>query len=270
MLFGGVVAMHRDHGPVTRARAADRDEPAGIGLVEDERVGRRRRAEVVAVNAVGPVVVVQADIEKGARVARPYHRALRVRDRVGQVDAGRDVADGDRVEFRALVVDAPGEQRVVGARLGLAEVEERLALGQSVAVEQDGLGPAAVRLPADDLVLPVLAVPAVIVEGAVGDGDVAVLLLHPAAHLTLQARLKNERAREHGVGMGVLTVQHRADGGIEGGGLAQHLLPVGGTQPGVGIVDRDAVDDAQARSALGRLGRRYRGKGGHAVRPRPA
>ena len=98
---------------------------AATGVPSDGEI--RRRA----------VVLVEPHVVEGRGILRPHHRAGDVGHDVGEVGAAVDVADARRVEFGAGLVGEPGEQPVVGRMLGSAEPEERLALRERVAVEQE-------------------------------------------------------------------------------------------------------------------------------------
>ena len=84
-----------------------------------------------------PVVLIEPHVVEGRGILRPHHRAGDVGDDIGDVGAAVDDADARRIKFRPGLVGEPGEQTVVGRMLGSAEPEERLALGERVAVEQE-------------------------------------------------------------------------------------------------------------------------------------
>ena len=132
-----LVVVRVDDDELARLGLADADVEADVLLLVDEHVVLGRRADAVAVDEQRAVVVVEAHVEQRLAVARPDDGAARVGDGVGQVLAGRQVADADGEELGALVVDGVGEQRVVGAVRGGAELPVGLALGLLVAVEQD-------------------------------------------------------------------------------------------------------------------------------------
>ena len=95
------------------------------------------------------MIFVLLDIEEARRVGGPHRFAGRVLDAIAEVRLAREVAHADRVHLRALVVGAPGEPGVVGRPAGERQVEEPLALGARVAVDEDRLLAAAARLAAD-------------------------------------------------------------------------------------------------------------------------
>ena len=223
---------------------ADPDVEAGIVLAIDQDVVRSRRAGNVAPDLDRAVVVVEADIEHRLAVAGPDDAAARVGHLVGEVAAGGEVADADGERLRALVVDGVGEQSMVMAVGDGAELPVGLVRGFLVAVEQHGLGAAGARLPAYERVLAAGDVAHVVGPGAVRGGDGAVVLLDPPLHLREQGVLQVGGVREPGLGMGVLRLEVGADRRVEHGGIAHHLLPVGGAQPGVVVGNRDAVPEA--------------------------
>ncbi len=140
---------------------------------------------------------------------------------------------------------------MVGRVAGPAERKERKPLGQFVAVEQDLVGPAGARLPADQRVLTALAVAGEIGERTIRTGGRPIVLLDSTLHLREQPLLQRNRIGERVLGMSVLRLQMRADRGIELVGIAQHLLPVRGLEPGELIGGRDAVPCRGDRPLLG-------------------
>ena len=79
-----------------------------------------------------------------------------------------------------------------------------------------------------------------------------------AAHLGDQLLLQRLGVAEQALGIGVLGFQIGADVGIEHGRIAQHLLPVRVLQPGIVVIERDAV----MGEAMRPLGRDRGGQGG--------
>ena len=156
--FGGFVIVDRDVGEAARLRLRDRHEEAGPRLLVNEGVVLDRRREPVAKNARGPVIAVEPHVIEGGRVARPNDRTGRIRHHVGEIVVVNEIADADRVEFRACLVGRPGEQAVIGGMTRAAELEIGLAVGECVAVQQHLLGAARAPLTADDRMLSAFAI----------------------------------------------------------------------------------------------------------------
>ena len=83
------------------------------------------------------MLFVDLDIVEGRRIRAPHDLAGGREHLVGEIFAGREVADPDREELGTLGVGAPGEKPVVGGMVGVVEIEERGALRLGVAVEKD-------------------------------------------------------------------------------------------------------------------------------------
>ena len=264
------MAVDRDDGETPRPAAADRDEPGRVGLVVDRSVFVVFGPEPVQPDAAGAMVVVDPDIEERGTVRGPDHAAVRPCHMIGRIVPGRYVADLDGVEFRAFVVGRPGEEIVSTGGFAIAEFEELMALGQRIAVEQDGLGSAAPRDAAEQLVLTVFPEARVVFERTIGYGDIGVLVFHAAAHLLHKPLLKRRRRGHDGFRIGVLALEQIADLARQRRGIAQHLAPVFGTDPGEIVEDFRAMDGAAratSRDLRGRadLQRPRRSDVGHAI-----
>ena len=243
-----VVAVHGNDRSAGEPRRRDRDEPGGIGLLENDGVLALRGAEAMQHHPPGAMVFVLRDVEKGARIARPHGVAGGVLDAVGQVGARGDVAHADRIHLGALVVGAPGEFPVIGRMARAREVEERFRVGALVAVEQHRFLAARARPAAEDALLAAVAEARIIGPGAVRLGNLAVVLLQPRAHLAHELALKRAGRPENLVGVGVLRLEQRANVGRQRFRVAQHLAPVVGANPGVVVAPGDAVGAAFVRS----------------------
>ena len=197
----------------------------------------------MAVDEQRALVGVEAHIEQRLAVARPDDGAARIRNGVRQVLAGCQVADADREKLRPLVVDGIGQEFVVGAVRRRADLPIAPALGLLVAVEQDLLAAAPAPLPAQARILAAGDVAGEIFEGAVGSRHRAVVFLDARPHLGVERLLQRRRVGQGALGIGVLGLEVGADLRIERRGVAHHLLPVVGAQPGVFIHQLDAVMD---------------------------
>src|SRR5271155_2624354 len=99
------------------------------------------------------MVLVLLDVEKGLRIARPDDVVSRVDHAVGEVLAALDVANANGEKFRAEIVGAPGELRVIGRMGDGGEMKERRPFRPLVAIDQHHLLAAAARPPAKDPML---------------------------------------------------------------------------------------------------------------------
>ena len=215
------------------------------------------------------MVLVLLDVEKCARIARPDDVVGRVDDAVGEVLAALDVAHANGENFRAEIVGAPGELRVIGRMGGGGEMKERLALGPRVAVDQHHLLAAVARSSAIDPMLAAVTVARIIGPGPVDLRRLAVVLLEARPHFAHELFLQLGRRREQRVGIGVLRLEQRADVGRQPARVAQHLAPVLGPNPGIVVVPGQAVGRVRRRANLGarRLNRceMFRSVIGHAA-----
>jgi hypothetical protein len=89
---------------------------------------------------------------------------------------------------------------------------------------------------AEHRVLPAGLEALVIGIGAVGARHRAVVLLDARLHLLEELRLQGLGRRHGRIGMGVLGLQVGADIRVEQTGIAHHLAPVVGAQPGIGVL----------------------------------
>ena len=246
----------RDQQEAARLGLVDIGEQAGIGFLIEQFVRALRRAEPVAQHTRRAVVVIECDIDESAGIGGPDHLAGGIGDRIRQVLAGVEIAHADQEQFRAGLVGAPGEEAMVGAVLGIAEIEELLALGEGVGIEHDLLPPGLAtlvraRFAADQRVFAAAPVAAVIQEWPVRLRRLAVILLDAPAHLFDQFALEYLRRRHQRVAPGVLRLDMLADLGGQGVGIAQHVAPVLGAQPGIVVVQDDAVDGTALRADRG-------------------
>src|SRR5262249_25136883 len=117
----------------------------------------------------------------------------------------------DGEELGALVIDAVGQQPVVGAVRDAAELPIGVAFGFAVAIKQDRLGAAAARTPADPGILPAGDVARGGLAGGVRSGRRAVVFLDAGLHFGEQRILPVERVAQRFLGEGVLRLQVGAD-----------------------------------------------------------
>lgn len=134
---------------------------------------------------------------------------------------------------------------MVGAVLGVAEIEELLPLRQGVGIEHDllaaclALVPA--RLAADQRVLAAAPIAAVVEERPIRLRQLAVVLLDPSTHFPNERALERPRRRHQRVAPGVFRLDMRPDLRRQYVGIAQHVSPVLGAKPGVVVGEGDAM-----------------------------
>jgi hypothetical protein len=188
-----------------------------------------------------PVLRVEPHVVEGGRIRGPDRGARDVGHEIRQVGAGGEVAYAGGVELGPGLVGRPHRLAVIGRVGDAAELEEGLAGGERVAVEQHLVAAAAARRAAEQGVLPARAVAAEIGVGPVGGRDRGVVLLDPPLHLGKQRVLQRAGAGHHRVGMSVLGLEVGADGRIEHAGVAHHRLPVRRLEPRIVVGERDPV-----------------------------
>ncbi len=259
--LAGLVVAAGDHDEAAGRRDAEVDEHALVRLLVDQHVGAGAAAHRAAEDLGRAAVLVAPDPEQVPRVGGEDEAAGGALDRVGQHRAGRKILQVDLVVLRSLIVGGVGEQGVVGTVLGRPNLEEGVALGQGVDVEQDLLGPV---LPAGragvDRVLAAGLEPGVVGPGTVRIGDRGVVLLDPAAHLGQQRFLQRLGRGEQRLGVGVLRLQVPPDVGAQALGVPHHRLPVVVLHPGV-VVDSDTSELLDAAGLAAGDGRRGAGVG---------
>ena len=229
MRLRAVVAVHVDHRRAAGERARDADEPGGIRLGEDFRVLALIRPEPVQHHAERAVALVLLDIEEPGRIARPDDVGRGVDHAVGEVLPRGEIAHAKGQEFRAELVGAPGEFRMIGRMARRREAEEGLAGGERVAVDEDRLLAAVARPAAEDAVLAARAEPRIIGPGAVGLRRLAVVLLDPRPHFGDQGFLQVRGRGERRVGVGVLAF--RAAPGCRGRAQPGRAAPPASSPP---------------------------------------
>ena len=135
--FGGVEAADADLHVLARRCVAKAHKQRLVGLIEDLHIAAGQRAQAVAVNrpALQRDGVLQ-DVEERAAVVGPGQVFEHAGHRVGQVLPGAQVAKAQRVDAAASGVFGPGQQIAVRADGGGADLEEGLAGGACVLVQQ--------------------------------------------------------------------------------------------------------------------------------------
>jgi len=257
MDLAGLVVAAGDQAETAGLGAAERDEEALVRLFIDQHVGGRVGADDMAIDEARPVLGVAPHIIEVVRIRAPQYVAGGLGDTVGQVASAGEVAHPQGEIFRAGFVSAPGEPAMVGRMAGIAELEERLAFGERVAVEQHGAGSlVSGGAAADQRMLAAFPEPGVIGKRPVGRRDGGIVLLDAPAHLGDEAALERLVRGEPRLRRGILAVEKGADGGIEHARVAHALAPVLGAQPRIGIDEGLAMEGPHQRRRCGRSGER--------------
>ena len=188
-------------------------------------------------------------------MALPDNGAVAVAHDVGAVEAIAQRPGADVVKLRTRVVDAPGKLRVIGRMRRVADVEEVVALGERIAVEEHGFGAAFSRRPAVERMFRAFMKAFVIGVRPIRLGNFAVILLDAAAHFGHQRPSQILERRHDAIAVSVFRLDQLGDVDGKSVGIAQHLAPVFGGKPVVRIIEHAAMDDS-ARVALRGDGRR--------------
>ena len=220
-------------------RAPHAEAEQRVGLLVEERVGGDRRAEAMAPQPVRALGVVLDDVEERGGVGRPRHRR-NLLDPLRRQRAGRQVLDVARVVAGAGEVYRVREPAAVVAHRVGAEREERVALGQRVEVEGDGLRRVGRALAAVDRVLLAGLRARVVEPAAEGVRHALVVFLDAGQHLAVERLLEGGARLGQRLGVGVLGFEIRDD-------VGRVLL----AQPGVVVLEHVAVDDGDLGDFLG-------------------
>ncbi len=202
------------------ARAPDRGVEALVVLLVHELVLVGGRPEPVAPDLPRAHGVVGSHVEARAVVVRPGQAVVHVGDDVGQVVAGREVAEAELVALAPCDVDGVRETRVVGADREAAEREVVVPGGELVLVEQHLLAGRRARrgerigqtrcprgAPALDPVLPALDRATEVLVRSLADRRARVGLLDAALDLLEQLLLQGFGAGHHLARVRVLGLQ---------------------------------------------------------------
>ena len=148
---------------------------------------------------------------------------------------------------------------MIGRMTRAGEMKERLRVGACIAVDQHCLRAAFARLAAINAALAARTKAGVIGPWPIDLRGLAVILFEARAHFALELFLQAKRRRQHGVRIGVLGLQQRADVGRQPAWIAQHLAPIVGPHPSVVVHPRKAVSRERCGPRLGSGRRRDRG-----------
>ena len=237
--LGGLLVLDRDqHEPVVGA-APDADEHAVVVFLIDQ--GGLAAAGRATEDLVRAAVVVPVGPEDPPAVRREGEIAGRRLDRVGQHLAGGQVLHIDLVHLGPLRVLGVGEQGVVGAVVGGADLGIGLAGREGVGVEQHlRIARAGAGLAHESGVLIPGLVLGEILPRPVGRRHRTVVFLDAPLHLLEHLGLQRQGRGHHRLAIGVLGGQMFLDVRLDQGRIAQHRLPVVVLHPLV-VVDPDAA-----------------------------
>jgi hypothetical protein len=216
---GGVLACGRQHQPAVIARLAQVQPEQFVGFLEHQFVGAIL-AEPVPPQAVRAPGFVLAEVVERAAVVAP-HGAFRLLDRQRQVGAAGQVTHAQRVVERAGFVERVGQQRRIGADFQRAELQEGLAFGELVQVEQHFLlrcGRVAAAQVERVLAARLGAAP--LPPAVLAPRYLVVVFLDARKHLGVERVAQPVQRRQPGARVGVLGVQ-----------VGQHLGVVDLAQP---------------------------------------
>jgi hypothetical protein len=246
----GLVIAHIDQQEGAGLRLGDRDKHARIGLFVDQNVLALRAAQNMPEHPRGTVVCVDGDVVEALRIGGPDHVAAGFRHHVIKIDARPKRTNADGVEFRAGLVAAPCQHRVVGRMRPVAQIEEILATRQLVPVEHDLLLAALARPAAQDGVLTTAVVAIIVGEWPIRRWRSGVVFLDARPHLGNQQLLQGRRVLQQRGGIAVLGPQQLVDLGRQRFGVTQHVLPVVSPDPCILVAPAQSVGAVRHR-ALG-------------------
>src|SRR5208283_307206 len=215
------------------------------------------------------MVLIGAHIVKTVRIGHPHETAIGIGDYLRSVRGltlgsrltRAEVADPDRIKFRACLVGAPAKLGVIGGVAGRRDVEEALSARFHIAVEKNFRRPAGALFAAKVRVLSALLVAFIIEPGTIRAGNFAVIFLDPPAHLLEERRPQCLGWRELGPGIVILGLEHGTDIARQGGGIAQNLLPILGFEPFIVIAEDDPVQTSFRTALLNRRRHRLMSRG---------
>ena len=134
--LAGVPALGQDQDRVAAAALPERQLEPLVRLDQHPHVVRDGGADPVPPHLVRPVGLVVHGVEEPRRVRAPGAAVVAARHHVGEVGAGAQVAEPQGEHLVAGGVDGVGEQVLVGADQGQAEVEVAAVVGQRADVQQ--------------------------------------------------------------------------------------------------------------------------------------
>ncbi|OPZ91054.1 MAG: hypothetical protein BWY75_00477 [bacterium ADurb.Bin425] len=248
-IAGGVaLALQVDVSTAARTSHADPEELVLLFLDENVALG----AELVPVDLVGTLGDgVLGGVEESLVIGGPSHRSDALsQNRRGLT--GAQVLHHQLVLAEAGVVVSVSQEVLAGAEAGRTDLEEGLAFGQFVVVEQDLLGTffmAALLaigkqgLAAGNRILLAGFGAAVVEEAAATVGYRGVGFFHTPAHFGKERRLQVVRVAHVGIGVGVFGTQMRHEVGV---------VPI--AHPGIFVDQGVAVQQGRHCKLLGARG----------------
>src|SRR5690606_2361233 len=177
-----VVGGNDDIAPGSRETHAN--EEAGISFSIDFLIVLWLSSDLVPHHLARAMIVVQDHVEEEAAVPAPGNRTVAVFQAIRKIMPGLQIPEADSTIFRPGLIESIGKQPMIGRVGDCTNVEECLALGQSISVEQKLLlarfasGPTA-----EEWMLPPLPKARVIAPGAIRIGHAGIIFLDPPAQL---------------------------------------------------------------------------------------
>ena len=136
-LLSGVAALAADQHRVPAAARPQGQLEALVRLGQHELVLRDRGPEPVPPHLTGPERLVVDGVEERRRVGAPGAAVVAARDHLGEVLAGPEVAEPQGEHLVAGGVHRVGEQVLVRAHQGHAQVQVAALVGERADVEDD-------------------------------------------------------------------------------------------------------------------------------------
>ena len=263
--FRIIGARCRNDGVLLRRRRPQRQRVARIALMHELAILRLRRAQPMRGHGQDPVVVVERLIEQGAAILRPHDAGAGLFDDIGKIAPACHIADADGEALRTGAIGAPGDQPVIGGRLIAAGIEKALVLGNDIEIEHHLLTPCR-DFPAEHpVMLGTRHIGRGIFEAPAFHERRGIVLLHPPLDLALEPGHQRPKRREIGVRISILRLDMAAYGRRQLLRLLQHLAPIVGFQPAIGVDQGNVMHRSDA--GLDRRHRRF-GGGPDAARER--
>ena len=230
--FRGIVIVNIDENVFFRIGLADAGEHAGVFFLIDQNVLRLRRAEHMPEGFQRPVALILQRVEIALAIGGPGGASARVLQDIGRILSGRRIAHPELIELRAIAIEGPGGEPVIGRHGDAAKAEVFAVLAQSVAVEQQFLRSlGATGFPQIARMLAAFHKGREIIIGTIGCGHRGIVFLQAALHFGKELVLQACRIGHHRLVIGVLALQKIADVLRQQGWVMHDLLPVAGLQP---------------------------------------
>ena len=129
--------MRINHNKTAAFRLSNAEEKTRVCFLVNKHVVRCRRTDPVAHHLGRTVIVIKNGIEQHVPVRRPGHIALCIGQDISKDLCRCKVADCDFAIFRPVPVNRHGEQAVIRCMRCTADGKESLALGLTIAIQQN-------------------------------------------------------------------------------------------------------------------------------------